>query len=63
MDVMKLDELKKLDKESLQGKLNDTTLMITNILNKKAMGSLDKPHELKVLKKTRARIKTLLAYK
>lgn len=60
---MKFDELKKLDKESLQGKLNDTTLMITNILNKKAMGSLDKPHELKVLRKTRARIKTLLAYK
>ena len=30
---MKLDELK-LDKQSLQSKLNDTTLMITNILNK-----------------------------
>jgi ribosomal protein L29 len=30
---------------------------------KKIMGGLEKPHEIKVLKKERAIIKTLLSYK
>jgi len=60
---MKIEELKKLDKKSIEKKLADISNKLVSLNVKKTMGGLDKPHELKVLKKERAQLKTVLSFK
>ena len=48
---MKIEDLKKLDKNSLTLKLEDCSKKAISIKCKKTMGGLDKPHEIKLLKR------------
>lgn len=60
---MKIEDLKKLDKNSLTLKIEDCSKKLLALSVKKTMGGLEKPHEIKLLKRERALIKTVLSYK
>ena len=60
---MNIEDVKKLDKKSLEHKLQDCSKKLLSLNVKKTMGGLEKPHEIKLLKKERALIKTVLSFK
>ncbi len=57
---MKLQELKDLSKEDLSQKLASTKVELAKLNYLKIAGQIDKPHQFKILRKTIARINTLL---
>ncbi len=57
---MKLSELRNLSKEELSAKLISIKEELSKLNYLKRAGQVDKPHQFKVLRKTVARIHTLL---
>lgn len=57
---MKLAELRNLSKEDLQVKLTATKEELGKLNYLKVVGQVDKPHRFKILRKTIARIHTLI---
>ncbi|HQP91758.1 MAG TPA: 50S ribosomal protein L29 [Candidatus Omnitrophota bacterium] len=57
---MKLAELKNLSKEELSSKLASTKEELSKLNYLKRVGQVEKPHQYGALRKTIARIKTLL---
>ncbi len=57
---MKLQELRNLGKEDLSLKLANCKGELAKLNYLKSSGQIDKPHQFKILRKTIARINTLL---
>jgi len=57
---MKLQELRNLSKEDLSIKLTNCKEELAKLNYLKTSGQIDKPHRFKILRKTIARINTLL---
>ncbi len=57
---MKIDELRNLSGEDLLVKLASIKEELGKLNYQKVIGQIEKPHQFKMLKKTIARIKTLL---
>lgn len=60
---MKIDELRNLSEEDLLVKLAATKEELGKLKYQKVIGQIEKPHQFKMLKKSIARIKTLLKEK
>ena len=61
--MKKIDELRSLSAEELQNELLSLRKEQFNLRMKKASGSLDKTHLITMMRKTVARVKTLLTEK
>lgn len=57
---MKLEELKNLSKDDLSAKLASSKEELSKLNYLKRVGQVQKPHQFSALRKTIARIKTLL---
>lgn len=57
---MKIDELRNLSKEDLLVRLGSMKEDLGKLNYQKIIGQIEKPHKFKLIKKTIARIKTLL---
>lgn len=57
---MKITELRNLDKEDLQVKLATIKEDLAKLRYAKAVGQVEKPHRFRMLRRTIARIETLL---
>ncbi len=57
---MKINEIRELTTEELNKKLEELQKDLLDMRMKQATGNLEKPHQLNVLRKTVARIKTIL---
>lgn len=57
---MKVNELKKLSNEELEAKITETKTELFNLRLKQATGSLEKPSKIHELRKSIARMKTIL---
>lgn len=58
---MKIKEVRDKSNEELLHELKEYSAELFNLRSKKAMGQLDKPHRFKEVRKTIARIKTVLS--
>lgn len=57
---MKVEELRKLSDEELNTKIMESKKELFELRLKQSTGSLDKPSQIKALRKTVARMKTIL---
>ena len=57
---MKVNELRNLSNEELIAKINETKVELFNLRLKQSTGSLEKPSKIHELRKTIARMKTIL---
>ena len=57
---MKVNELRKLSNEELESKITETKTELFNLRLKQATGSLEKPSKIHELRKSIARMKTIL---
>ena len=57
---MKVDEIRKLNEEEIGKKLTEIKTELFDLRMKAATGTLDKPSRIKELRKTVARMKTIL---
>ena len=57
---MKVNELRKLSNEDLETKIKETKAELFNLRLKQATGSLEKPSKIHELRKSIARMKTIL---
>ena len=57
---MKVEELRKLSNEELNSKITETKKELFNLRLKNSTGQLEKPSELRNLRKAVARMKTIL---
>ncbi|MFH1691911.1 MAG: 50S ribosomal protein L29 [Candidatus Omnitrophota bacterium] len=57
---MKIDDLRNMSKDDLLVKLASIKEELGKLNYQKVIGQIEKPHQFKMLKKTIARIKTLL---
>ena len=57
---MKVNELRNLSNEELISKINETKVELFNLRLKQSTGSLEKPSKIHELRKTIARMKTIL---
>ena len=60
---MKVDEIRKLSIADLTKKISESKQELLDLRLKKATGSLEKPSQLRELRKTVARMKTILKEK
>lgn len=63
MAIQKKKELKQMNKESLKSNLDELKKELMKLNTRRATGSLDNPGKIKQIKKTIARILTLLNQK
>ena len=57
---MKVEELRKLSDEQLNANITESKKELFELRLKQSTGSLDKPSQIKALRKTVARMKTIL---
>ncbi len=57
---MKVEEIRKLTDEELNTKITEAKKELFELRLKQSTGSLDKPHQIKALRKQVARMKTIL---
>lgn len=57
---MKVEEIRKLTTEQIIGKINENKEELFNLRFSQATGSLEKPSRIKELRKTIARMKTVI---
>lgn len=57
---MKTSEIRKMSKEEITKKVNELKAEIFDLRMKQSTGNLDKPHKINELRKTVARLKTVL---
>jgi len=57
---MKISEIRKMSKEDINKKITELKTEIFDLRMKQATGNLDKPHKINELRKTVARLKTVL---
>lgn len=57
---MKVEEIRKLTDEEILNKIKETKVELFNLRLKQSTGSLEKPRQINVLRKTVARLKTVL---
>ena len=57
---MKTNEIRKLSTEEINKKIAESKEELFNLRMKQATGNLDKPHKINELRKTIARLKTVL---
>jgi large subunit ribosomal protein L29 len=60
---MKVEEIRELTVDELQGKVKDLQDQVFRLRIQKAMGQLDAPHKMRVLRRELARVKTILTEK
>ena len=57
---MKASEIRKMTTEEITNKIKETKTELFDLRMKQATGNLDKPHKINDLRKTVARLKTVL---
>lgn len=57
---MKTSEIRKMSKEEISSKITELKKELFDLRMKQATGNLDKPHRVNELRKTVARLKTVL---
>ena len=57
---MKVEDIRKLSDEEILNKINETKVELFNLRLKQSTGSLEKPKQINTLRKTVARLKTVL---
>lgn len=56
---MKTSDIRELSEQELDKKIRDSELELVNMRVRKQVGSVEHPHELKVLRRSIARMKTI----
>lgn len=59
MDAVKVSDIKNLDAQRIDAKVNELKKQLFDLKMKKATSGIEKPHELSVIKRSIARLKTV----
>ena len=60
---MKVEEIRELNVDELNGKVKDLQDQVFRLRIQKAMGQLDAPHKMRAIRRELARVKTVLTEK
>lgn len=60
---MKINDIRKMTTEEINKKIGELKIELFDLRMKQATGNLDKPHKINELRKTVARLKTVLSEK